>query len=145
MFLKILLKDYRREFQLRRACTSCVYFSIFSLFDSFLAGLGRNRVHSASCSAQTAHKLAYQSRQGVLRVYCSNLHNVPICISSHRINFESNLWTNCTCKKTNIESLWTSIFLLWVSLSNSWTTCSLHPKKIIVFWACQNLHFQENQ
>ena len=41
----------------------------FGTSDSFLAGLGRNRVYGACCSAQPAYKSVQQSRQPGLRAY----------------------------------------------------------------------------
>ena len=52
---------------------------LFSTFNSFLAGLGRNQVYGASCSAQTTHdqfKPVQKSRKQVLRAYCPNLYTV---------------------------------------------------------------------
>jgi hypothetical protein len=43
-----------------------LYFPSFDTFDSFLAGLGRNQVYNANCSAQLTHnqfKPVQQSRQ----------------------------------------------------------------------------------
>jgi hypothetical protein len=48
------------------------YFPCFYTFDSFLAGLGRNQVYNANCSAQLTHnqfKPVQQSRQQVQRAY----------------------------------------------------------------------------
>ena len=48
----------------------------FGTFDSFLAGLGRNRVYRACCSAQTVHKPVQQTRQQVLRAYCPYMYTL---------------------------------------------------------------------
>ena len=50
---------YIRTVRLFKLCT----------FDSLLAGLGRNIVYSACCSALTSHKLVEQNRQQALRDY----------------------------------------------------------------------------
>ena len=54
---------------------------MYSVFDSFLAGLDRNRVYCACCSAQTAQaieqfKPVQQSRQQEQRAYCPSVYAV---------------------------------------------------------------------
>ena len=42
-----------------------------------LAGMGRNQVYGASCSAQTAHKnVSKNSAKQALKAYCPNIYTV---------------------------------------------------------------------
>ena len=77
---------------------------LFSTFNSFLAGLGRNQVYGASCSAQTTHdqfKPVQKSRKQVLRAYCPNLYIVTNRVVKHSRKEQRRL---SPCIRSNQET-----------------------------------------
>ena len=53
-----------------RTVNPYLLFIVVGTFDSFLAGLGRNRMYGACCLS----KAGQQSRQEVLRPYCPDIY-----------------------------------------------------------------------